>query len=83
MIDGHAQANGTLTWEAKQAEALILEVLRLDPQNALALHLYIHLVEATNPLRSVRLRPRHCMQLCLVCFRSAGWPGALIIVVCI
>lgn len=30
-----------------------MEVLRLDPQNALALHLYIHLVEATNPLRLV------------------------------
>ena len=51
-----AQANGTLNWAAEQAEALILEVLRLDPQNPLALHLHIHLVEATGALRCGRIQ---------------------------
>ncbi len=51
---GCLQANGTLNWAAEQAQALILEVLQTDPQNPLALHLHIHLVEATSAIRWAR-----------------------------
>ena len=36
---------------AREAERLIEEALRLDPRHALAVHLYIHISEASSPLR--------------------------------
>ncbi|KAK9867780.1 hypothetical protein WJX84_008714 [Apatococcus fuscideae] len=47
--------NGTLTWAAQQAHELILEVLHVQPHNPLALHLHMHLVEATSALRAEQL----------------------------
>ena len=38
---------------AAKAEALLGEVLAADPDNPLALHLHIHITEASAPSRSV------------------------------
>lgn len=43
---------GVLRENAAKAEALIAQTLAEEPDNPLALHLHIHISEASNPLRS-------------------------------
>ncbi len=47
------QADKMLKETATAAEELINQALAIDPTNALALHLYIHIAEASSPQRSV------------------------------
>ena len=42
---------GVLRDNAAKAEDLIKQTLAQEPDNPLALHLYIHISEASNPLR--------------------------------
>jgi hypothetical protein len=50
---GHAvsQEDKSLKETAQVAEELINRALSLDPKNALALHLHIHISEASSPQR--------------------------------
>ncbi len=48
------QPDGSLAPTAAEAEALIGEALALDAGQPLALHLHIHLAEASSPQRSAR-----------------------------
>jgi len=48
------QADGSLAPTAAEAEGLIGEALALDAVQPLALHLHIHLAEASSPMRSAR-----------------------------
>jgi hypothetical protein len=45
------QPDGELYPEAKEAEQYVQEALALDPTNALAHHLHIHLSEGSNPTK--------------------------------
>ena len=47
------QRSGDLYPEAKEAEGYVHEALALDPGNALAHHMYIHLAEASNPTECI------------------------------
>ena len=51
------QADKTLKETATAAEEMINQALAIDPTNALALHLHIHVAEASSPQRSVQMSP--------------------------
>lgn len=56
-VVNHVQADKTLKESATAAEELINQALAIDPTNALALHLHIHIAEASSPQRSVQDMP--------------------------